>query len=789
MTHLDRWTGAGLLAISAASLAYELALTRLLSLQQFHHFAFLVVSLAVLASAAGGVLRALLPPRVPARHLALATSLSLLGTFAVLNLALFDSYSVAWDLRQGVVLLANLIAAGAPFLFVGWLVAGILSEAGANANRAYAVNLIGAAAGVTVALMIHTRGGTLGIWMTALSLSLLAAACFADGRSRIWMAGGALAVLAILPSTVRAANVRLSPYKPLAVARLLPQSREPLRAWGMGSQIDVIESTGLRSFPGLSLQAGPDLPRQAGLFLDGDGPVPLTLACPDSPEAANLAQHLPSSLAASLRPGGRVLVLDAGGGLDVLAAVANGAGEVWASARSPETARLLLGPYRDLTCGLATLPGVHWLEDPPRAALAQAAPGSFDVVLLSLSDPYRPVTAGAYSLHEDFLWTEEGLRAALRLLKPDGVLSLTRWLSTPPAEEARAFLTLLEAVEDRDGVEPRLLAYRGMRTATILYSAAGWSDSDTRSAAAFLQSNAFDAIVFSGMPEGNFNSYNQLPHDSYRELFEALLHDPAAGLKTSEADLRPATDDRPFFFHFFRWQQLPETLAGLGLTWEPFGGSGYLLLLGLLGTVGVLAVVLGVSPAFSRRARRSPLSPRWAAYFVLVGGGFMLVEVALIQRLTVLLVEPAVSVAVVVSTLLLASGVGSMLADRLRLRLSLLLLMLALLALAAAVGPASDALLRLGSPLRQVLTALLLVPAGFLMGVPFSGGLIRLTGASGGQIAWAWAVNGGASGVAGVLTALISLQVGLGAAIVLGAAAYGLAALLPQTTALKRAPT
>lgn len=778
MSGLPRGTAAGLFAISAASLAYEVALTRMLSLQQFYHFAFLVVSLAVLASAAGGVLRALLPPRFSARSLALAASLSLLVTFAVLNLVLFDSYSVAWDLRQWAVLFVNLLAAGAPFLFVGWLVAGILAEAGVRANRAYAVNLVGAAMGAIAALAVHTHAGIPGLWMAALSLSLLAAALFGCGRWRRWLAAAALGALVISPEVVTSVQVRLSPYKPLAVARLLPQSTESLQDWGVGSQIDVIESTSLRSYPGLSLQADPGLPPQASLFLDGDGPVPLTLACPDTPAAGNLARHLPSSLAVSLRPGGRVLVVDAGGGLDVLAAVASGAGGVWASARSPEAAKLLLGPYHDATCSLATLPGVNWLADSPRVAMAQASPGSFDVVLVSLGDPYRPVTAGAYSLHEDFLWTQQGLRAALRLLKPEGILSLTRWLSTPPAEEARAFSTLLGAVQDRERIEQQVLAYRGLRTATMLYSAAGWSESDLRAAAEAMRSNAFDPIAFPGMPESGFNQFNRLPQDSYRELFEALLRDQSAGLQQSTYDLRPASDDRPFFYHFFRWQQLPETLAGIGRTWEPFGGSGYLLLLGLLGIVGALAIVLAGSPALSRRARRAPLLIRWVAYFALAGAAFMLVEVALIQRLTILLVEPAVSVAVVVSTLLLASGAGSMVADRLRLRLSLVLLMLALLALTVGLGPVGDFLLRLGSPLRQILTAVLLVPVGFLMGIPFSGGLIRLTGAGGGQIAWAWAVNGGASGVAGVLAALVSLQAGLSAAILLGALAYGVAGVL-----------
>jgi hypothetical protein len=160
---LDRWTAAGLLAISAASLSYELALTRLLSLQQFHHFAFLVVSLAVLASAAGGVLRALVPHRLAPLSLAVSTSIALLAALAIMNTVLFDSYSVAWDTRQWGILLLNLLAAGAPFLFAGWVVAGLLAEAGVRAHRAYAVNLVGAAAGVAIALAVHTQAGVLGI--------------------------------------------------------------------------------------------------------------------------------------------------------------------------------------------------------------------------------------------------------------------------------------------------------------------------------------------------------------------------------------------------------------------------------------------------------------------------------------------------------------------------------------------------------------------------------------------------------------------------------------------------
>ncbi len=764
----------GLLAVSAATLVYEIALTRLLSLQQFHHFAFLVVSLAVMASAGGGVLLAVIPRRAPMAALALAMAVSLSLGPPVFNLFLFDSYGVAWDLRQWLVLLADLAAASAPFLFGGWLVAALLSEAGHRANLTYAVSLVGAAVGCALGLLAHSHLGTVGAWQIAVGMAVLGAACFAAGRSRHVLLAASLAVFLLVPVAGKAFHIRLSPYKPMAIALLLPEARHTLQQWGAGSQVDVIETSSFHSFPGLSLQAGPDLPEQAAVFLDGDGPVPLTLTCPETVSAQNLAAHLPSSLVHDLRPGGRILILDAGGGLDVLAAVSRGAAEVQATARSPELRPILLGDYRGPTCGLAAAGRAQWLSEAPRAALASVPPGSMDVVLFSLSDPYRPVAAGAYSLHEDYLWTVESVRSALRALKPGGILALTRWLSTPPAEEARAFSTLLAALGEPSPAVDQLIAYRGLRTATVLYTPRAWTATERAKARAFLDENGFDPILFPGASEAEFNQFNQLPEDVYRGLFEQLLLDRNAALSAYPYDLRAATDSRPYFFHFFRWQQLPEVLARLGSTWQPFGGSGYLLVLGVLACVSLLAVFLVALPAVSARAREHRPSRRSMAYFGLIGAAFMLVEVPLIQRMTLVLVQPAVAVGLVVSTLLLASGVGSLLAGRIALKRSLAVLAAGLTVLAIVLGPALGRTLLLQSPLREMVSLLVLLPAGFLMGMPFAGGLMRLSAGGGGHVAWAWAINGAASGVAGVLAALVGLEAGTTATILLGAAAYGL---------------
>ena len=144
-----------------------------------------------------------------------------------------------------------------------------------------------------------------------------------------------------------------------------------------------------------------------------------------------------------------------------------------------------------------------------------------------------------------------------------------------------------------------------------------------------------------------------------------------ATLDTYPFDFSPPDDNRPFFFHFFRWAQLPQVIADLGKTWQPFGGSGFLLMFGLLLGISLLAMLLTCSPYPSRQARGARLGLARSLYFALVGAGFMLVEVPLLQQASLVLVQPAVALALIVCVLLMASGVGSLEATRARLRRTL----------------------------------------------------------------------------------------------------------------------
>ena len=769
-------TTLGLALISAGSLAFEISLTRLFAVQQFHHFAFMVIGLAVMGFAASGLLLALKPKHPPLAGLACAYSASIALAYLTINLLPFDSYSIAWDRRQVGILLLYFLAAGAPFLLTGWTVGACLSDAGPQAHLPYAANLAGSALGCPAALVALALLGGEGAVALAIALGLLAAISFTPHitvRATLITLTGLTLLAGVYPPSALA--LRLSPYKPLSVAQLAPEARLTLTQWSASARLDVVESNSVHVLPGLSLNAHIEPPRQAAIFIDGDGPIPINQLSPDEEQTQTLAAHMPAALAYQLRPNAQALILQPGAGLDAVIALAAGATHVTLAIDEPMIRDALTGPYANFSRHLLSYPRLTVITSQGRGAL-RTGDQEYDVIQLALSQGYRPVTSGAFSLTENFTLTVEALSQAYSRLTENGLLVITRWLGTPPSESARAWATLLAALEASGATNPahHLIAYRGMRTATLIAAKKPFSTSELMIVRAFLQANAFDPIHLPDLDPTELNRFNQLPADTYHELYTALLTDPASTIAAYDFNLKPPTDDRPFFFHFFRWRQTPDVIATLGLTWQPFGGSGYLVLLALLGLMLALAVPLVLAPLviLGRSASWSGPSLPTLGYFACLGAGYLLVEIPLIQYLTLLLDRPALALATVLFTLLLASGVGSLISIRVSLRKSLAALIV-LLALTIALLPtAVDLGLAWGVAARLAFTIVILAPIGLLMGVPFAAGLHRLEVRAPGSIPWAWAVNGAVSGVSGVLAAMISLDAGFTVTLAVGTLAY-----------------
>ena len=788
----------GLGLLSAAALAFEIILTRLFSVTEWYHFAFLAVSVALLGYGASGTLLSLVPrwTRPPIAHrasiLAALFGLGVLGAYLGLNYLPFDSYRIAWQRSQVFYLVLYYLALTVPFFCAG-LVTGILLAAYPERSaRVYAANLLGSAAGGLVPLFILPLADEGAVLVTA-ALGFLAAALFwagsrvpggappdasparsassraaEIGAANLRMVASFLAVCALLlivawqpPAFFR---LRLSPYKALSQVLRFPDTEIVWQRWNAFSRVDRVSSSAIRSAPGLSLSYPGELPAQEGLFVDGDDLSPVFL----QEDLGEFTAYLPVALPYQLRPGGRALVLGPHGGLDIWVALEQGASSAVAVENNPLIVEASGGPYR--------VSGVEVMVEESRS-FARRSSETFDVAHLALTDGYRPVTSGAYSLGERYDLTVEAFGDYLARLRPGGLLVIERWLQLPPSETLRAGATAVEALR-RAGVEdpsPNLVVLRDWQLGLILVKNGAFSGDELASIRAFSQARGLDLVAMPGLLEEEANQRNILPEPVYYRAFRQLLSDPEALYAASIYQVRPTTDNRPFFFHFFRWGQTRAVLEQLGRTWQPWGGSGYFVLVALLVVALLTSVVLILLPLGV--ARRAPqvfegLRARVFVYFGLLGLGFLFAEIPLIQRFILFLGQPTYAFATVAVAVLLFSGLGSLASERLPLRWTLPLLIVALILYPLALPLFFRALLGAPLSLRVITGGLSLAPLGFLMGMPFPSGLAWLRQRAPGLVPWAWAINGCTSVLASILAAMIALSAGFSWVLIAAALAY-----------------
>jgi len=789
--------------ISAATLLLELALLRLFAVQQFYHFAFMAVSLALLGAGASGSWLSVrrLPPRPGPTSLAFA--LSTAAAYLVINYVPFDSFSIAWDRRQVLFLALYFLAAAAPFIFAGLVVGGELIRSGREerSHRVYGANLIGSAAGSVAVLPALAIFGTVGAILIAAATAGAAGLLFAlrpfPGNRRLPVVLSALVILAgLLGAFWRPPflQLTLSPYKTLSVLSQALDAEHVLTDWSATARVDVVESSTIHVMPGLSLVSPVGVPPQAGLLLDGDNLMPITGLSPGSEEAAVLADHVPLGAALRLRPEARALVVGAGTGADALLALAGGAQQVTAVEDNGLIIETVKGAYGDFTAGLFSHPRVRVVDQSGRVFVRQPDRGRFDLLVVSLNDPHRPVTSGAYTLTENYTYTEGAFADYLDVLDEDGLLVVSRWLQWPPSESVRTFGALAAALR-AGGRDPagHLIAFRTLRTMTILAAPRPFREPEIEAARAFFQQRNYDPVYYAGIRPDELNRYNVLEEPAYHNLVTQVLAAPAETYAGYRFDIRPPTDDRPFFFHYFKWRQTPEILAALGRTWQPFGGSGYFVLVALLILVTVASAVLIVGPLLIARAA-PPVTAvsRWRlrvfVYFAGLGLAFLFVEIPLAQRFILVLDEPVVALSVVVFTVLLFSGLGSLSVRRWPLLPALAVLVVLVVLYPLLLGPFAGFALRLPGALRAAFSVAVIAPLGYVMGLPFAGGLRIVEARDPQLVPWAWAINGSFSVISSVLAVMVALSWGFSLVLWLGAAAYALAlfAFAPLLTPSQR---
>ncbi len=783
----------GLLATCV--LAYEVLLTRLFGIVLWHHFAYMIISAAMLGYGASGtaltLLKEKITPHFGAVYVMAATALAVLmpSVFLLAQQVPFNPLELLWDKTQPVKLLAVYLLMMLPFFCGGLGVGLVFAHFGKQASRIYACDILGAGSGslgVIVVLFLMPPHRVL----TALTALALLAAAIAVVELKVrpkWLMELFLGLAVLAAVALPGMPVHPSAYKDLSQAMNIAGARVVEERFSPLGQITVVENTRvpLRDAPGMSLNATMEPPPQLGVFVDGNGPSALTKFDGNLAPLAYLGQltsALPYHVLAShesKRP--RVLVLGAGAGSDVLQALYHGSVAVDAVELDRNVTDLVSQRFRDYAGNLYKQPGVHAYAAEARG-FVNTSDKRYDLIQVALLDSFGTASAGLYGLSENYLYTVEALQTYLGRLTPGGMLAVTRWLTLPPRDALKLFATAVSALEQSGVTNPaaRLVMIRGWKTVTLLVKNSDFTAREIAAIKEFCRTRSFDTAYYPGMRADEANRYNLLAQPYFFEGAVALLGPQRQDfIDQYKFYIEPATDDRPHFFRFFKWNAAAEIFALREQGGMPLLDWSYPLLVATLVQAFAASVLLILAPLALSRCRRTLPGAPVALYFLAIGFAFMFMEIAFIQKFVLFLAHPLYAVAVVLCAFLMFAAVGSWLAGRWqaanKVTLAVMAMgVLALLYLTLLPG-LFQALIHLPDAAKIIISVVLIAPLATCMGVPFPTGMMRLADTNEAAIPWAWAINGFASVVGAVLATLLAIHLGFAVVILLAVLIYGVA--------------
>ncbi|PYX16145.1 MAG: hypothetical protein DMG84_08720 [Acidobacteria bacterium] len=776
---------AGIGLSSFAALLLELALTRLFSVVLFYHFAFLAISIALLGLGAGGVfayLKKTWLTRFETRNLAawLSVANALLIPF-VLDVVLRTPVSLELSQSNFLRLTVIYIASAIPFFLTGLQFSIIFARESGHIPRLYGADLCGGAlACLGIVPLLNFLGGP---------NTILFAALIAAVSGSVWAT-----TADVRRVTLTLASVLLGLIAANHSGRLLDvvyakgAFRDPTMVefarWNAISRVEVDRQDNAKV-----------------IVIDADANTFIMNSDPKNWQNTSWQKNLmsaPPALVNVLRPHGEYAIIGPGGGVDVLRAVANGSPDVTGIEINPIIANTIMRDrYADYSYHLYQRPEVH-IHVTDGRSFVRNAKQSFDVVQMTLVDTWASTAAGAFALSENSLYTVEAFQEYFAHLKPDGMIAITRWEFQQPREALRVVSVAMEALH-RLGVENP--------AKNFIVVSEGDLDEDGLPVVVLAKKSAFSQQEENAI-EQHLNRYPNLvalyrPSDAGDNPFSSLIasNNPSAFARQYAYNVAPVNDNAPFFFFTLKLGQILR-LQSLqpGIDWKVNLG---VAVLGMVLIISVIAVVAFLVIPLALRQRRRD---RWERllYFVAVGLGYIMVEIAFIQRFVLFLGHPTYALTVVVFLLLLSSGAGSLASRRWLGQASsawlpLTIIVAALLLYVFILTGLLNALVGLAFIAKLLVSAALLVPLGFAMGMPFPTGLRALSlvsvdipesrsnHAGENTVEWAWAMNAASSVLGSVLAMVIAIQFGLNITLACGAGAYLAALMLTRTLQLQRA--
>jgi hypothetical protein len=770
----------GLFLISASTLIYEVVLTRLLSVVTWYYLAFVSVSIAMFGLTAGALLVQFLPEFFAGEHAPKRMAQAVLAAAIAMPLSLMTMLAVPVAVVKQFEGLYSFLFFSAvisvPFFFAGIAICLSLTRAPFPIGRIYFADLAGAAAGCLGSIGLMSLLDAPSAIFAISAITFVSAAMYflsaGDRKMAKWTCFYAVCLglfsvinanshFGIRPMWEKGklndfSNILAEVWNPISRVRASQiQSKQP-QLWG-----------GSPNTPEMKVD-------EIWLNIDGDAETPVTRYA-GNPASLDFLRYDVTSVAAQLRPGGTAAIIGLGGGRDALNCLANGYQRIVGIEMNSAMINLDTQRFASFS-GFSQIPQLEIHHDEGRNYLTRTSE-HFDLIQASMVDTWAANAAGAMTLSENALYTVDGWHIFYRHLKPGGLVTFSRWYTDSFNEEisrlfAVAWATLLEeGVKDPGDY---IAIIRSGPVATLILSNRPFSPADLAKIKSITETMGFKPLYLSGEP-------TQI--DQLRVVAQARTTADLAHLRSaSYIDYSPVYDSSPYFFNSVHLVDALRFMSHLHAV--PSSVLAMFFVIQFMIAAGILVAFTIVAPTVwwgKRHACRPP--PGGIVYFIAIGIGFMLVEMAMMQQLTILLGQPIYSLIVVIAGLILSSGLGSLTSDALKLRsrlesrLPALAVVVILAGYSVAVLPMIHSFIASVLAVRVLVAFLLVAFPGYLMGFCFPIGLRWLKNLGEERnLPWMWALNGAAGTLGSFIAIVISMDTSITICGLTGAGFYLLAA-------------
>jgi hypothetical protein len=743
----------------------ELSLTRLFSATMYYHYAFMAISLALFGSGASGVFiyifQRRIDPERTGQWLSLAALLFSLGVLFALYVILSVPLTLEATAENYYRLTKIYGATALPFFFAGCAVTLAITKFAKEISRLYLFDLAGAALGCLLLIPVLNFIGAINTVLFVSAIAAGGAYLFSTSTNvrrgyrlcSILLAAGLMAVV-VINSITHLIDVRQ--------AKGNEEAGVLFSKWNSFSRITVLGNLG----GGVEIKIDADA--ATAMVKDGD--------------LLEIHQGLRNGLTAlvhNIKRDANVLVIGPGGGIDVLTARVFGQKHITAVEINPIIAEDVMSsePFKTYSGAIYQQPDVRLVVDEGRSFIRSSS-DRYDIIQATLVDTWAATAAGAFSLSENNLYTVEAFKDYATHLADDGILTMTRWYFEPPDQTLR-LISLTRAMMTELGIKNparHIMLVReaempyGRGPATFMFKRSEFTDEEVRE----IETRAADnncVLIYTPLTR---------PANVFTRMIEAA--DPAEVWNSFETNVEPSRDNNPFFFNSIRFRNLNQVFE-IGGEWQKTNLGTYVLF-ALFGITAALVLLFIIVPlllvrgrAFAAGTRASKFS--YLLYFACLGAGFIIVEVAMIQKFILFLGHPVYSLAVILFSLLTFSALGSYLSGRFdqeRLNSTVTKLLVALVAVVfiyiVALPPVFYGLVHLAREARIVIAVALMAPLAMLMGMPMPIGIRLLAHNAPEIIPWAWGVNGATSVMGSVGALVIAILTGFNQALIVGAGLY-----------------